>query len=307
MEDEGSFEDLGQMSSKIFMLPDKCTHCAMKKMLLKHNIQDGAREVNIVPGLHTTLISVPKLADANYITVFDKTKATIYNATTTDIRTTEPPILTAPQCDDTGLWKLPLDTQQPTENLHALFDLPSTCQTLLWYHGAAGFPTKETFTDAVQAGNYSTWPGLTVGMINRHFLDSVETAKGHLKGQRQGIQSTKQKALDKLVKMAAVTIKQEQEHSPTTTIARHHDIFCHITDLTKTIHTDQTGGFPFTSQQGNLYIMVAIHLDANYFFNEPMKNRTEGEMMATYQRIIDRILPNTGLKCISHKKSQDNM
>ena len=59
VEDEGSFEDSRQMSSKTFMLPDKCTYRATKKMLLKYNIQEGAREVNIVPGLHTTLISVP--------------------------------------------------------------------------------------------------------------------------------------------------------------------------------------------------------------------------------------------------------
>ena len=289
-EDEYSFEDTGQMSNKTFMLPDKRTHSATKKMLLKHNIRDAAREINIVPGLHTTLISVPKLADANYITVFDKTTATIYDATTTKVRATEPPVLTAPRCHDTGLWKLPLDpATQQTENLHALFDLPSTRQTLLWYHAAAGFPTKETFIDAVRAGNYSTWPGLTVGMINRHFPDSVETAKGHLKGQRQGIRSTKQKTLNQRVETKAVTLNQDDGDSPPPAITRHHDIFCQLADLSDTIHTDQTGGFPFMSQRGNRYIMVAIHLDANYIFNEPMKNRTEGEITAAYQRIIHRM------------------
>jgi hypothetical protein len=49
VEDKGSFHAMGQMSSKIFMLPDKRTHCATKKMLLKYNVRAGAREVNIVP------------------------------------------------------------------------------------------------------------------------------------------------------------------------------------------------------------------------------------------------------------------
>jgi hypothetical protein len=31
-----------------------------------------AREMNIVPGLHSTPVSVPKLADAGYTTVFSK-------------------------------------------------------------------------------------------------------------------------------------------------------------------------------------------------------------------------------------------
>ena len=103
-EDEGQFDDSGQMSSKTFMLPDKRTHRATKKMLLKHRLREGAREINIVPGLHTTLISVPKLADANYVTIFDKNEAKIYDATITNISTTQPPVLTAPRCNDTGLW-----------------------------------------------------------------------------------------------------------------------------------------------------------------------------------------------------------
>jgi hypothetical protein len=35
--------------------------------------------------------------------------------------------------------------------------------------------------------------------------------------------------------------------------------------------------------------MVAVHLDANYIFNKPMKNRTEEEMMVAYQRIVNRM------------------
>jgi hypothetical protein len=35
--------------------------------------------------------------------------------------------------------------------------------------------------------------------------------------------------------------------------------------------------------------MVAIHLDAIYIFAEPMKNRTEGEMIRAYQKIINRM------------------
>jgi len=66
-------------------------------------------------------------------------------------------------------------------------------------------------------------------------------------------------------------------------------MFVQVVDLTDEIHTDQTGAFPHTSQRGNRYIMVAIHLDANYIFAEPMKNRTEGEMIRVYQKIINRM------------------
>lgn len=258
-------------------------------MLLRQPLREGAREINIVPGLHSTLMGIPKLADSDYITVFNKSKATIYDVTTTAITADNPPILDAPRCQATGLWKLPLEPPQPTDNINAIFDLPSTRQTLMWYHAVAGFPPKETFINAVRAGHYLTWPGLTVNMVHCHFPDSIKTAKGHLKGQRQGILSTKQWVMQSLVDTALAHIKQEQDDSPPTPVERHNDIFLHVKDLSETIHTNQTGGFPFLSQCGNGYIMVAIHLDANYIFVEPMKNRTEGEMIRAYQKMINQM------------------
>ncbi len=35
--------------------------------------------------------------------------------------------------------------------------------------------------------------------------------------------------------------------------------------------------------------MVAIHLNENYIFAKPMKNRTEGEMVRAYQKLINRM------------------
>jgi hypothetical protein len=262
VDDEEYFDDTGQKSSKIFMLPNKQQHKATKKMHLWQPLRESAREMNIVPGLQSTLMSVPKLADANYTTVFKKGKATIYGALTTTIMADQPLILDAPRCKLMGLWELPLEPLQTTssntrsavtqpETINVIFDLPSARQTLLWYHVAVGFPTKETFSDVVRAGNYSTWPGLTAKIIHRHFPDSDKTIRGHLKGQRQGICSTKQKALDKLVKMAATSQHLATLKAP---IVKHSDIFVCIKDLSDTIHSDQTGGFPYTSQRGNHYI-----------------------------------------------------
>jgi hypothetical protein len=176
---------------------------------------------------------------------------------------------------------------------NAIFDLPNSRQSLMYFHAAAGFPTKESFTDAVRAGNYATWPGLTTTLISKHFPDSDETQKGHMKGQRKGVRSTKVKP--------AVEIKIEpgQEDSPPKLVAirKLNDIFIKIYELAETIHTDQTGAFPVTSQRGYRYIMVGIHIDANYIFCETMKNRTEGEMIKAYQKMVDRmLLSGLGLK-----------
>jgi hypothetical protein len=135
-EDEESFVDTGEASTKTFMFPDKRTNKATKRMLTKHNLCPAAREMNIVPSLHSTLISVPKLVDAGYTTVFSKAGAMIYDDYTTKITASNPPILDADRCDSTGLWKLPLDdkiketsTNSPTnEAINAIFDLPSARQ-----------------------------------------------------------------------------------------------------------------------------------------------------------------------------------
>jgi hypothetical protein len=110
-EDKEAFEDTGELSRKMFMFPDKQTNKATKKMLLKHKLCLAAREMNIVPALHSTLVSVPKLADAGNTTVFSKTGAAIYDDNTTTITTNKPPVLDANRCNTTSARGLP--RQQP--------------------------------------------------------------------------------------------------------------------------------------------------------------------------------------------------
>jgi hypothetical protein len=35
--------------------------------------------------------------------------------------------------------------------------------------------------------------------------------------------------------------------------------------------------------------MVGIHIDVNYIFCELLNNRTEGEMITAYQKMVDRM------------------
>jgi hypothetical protein len=268
-------------------------------MLLKHNLREGAREMNVVPGLHSTLVSIPKMANADHIAGFDKSNATIYDATTTPIISLADPVVIAPRCKTMGLWKLDLDagthdTRDKTyvwatnETVNAIFDLPNNRQTMLYYHASAGFPTKESFLDALRAGNYATWPGLTTALISKHFFDSDKMQKGHMKGQCQGVRSTKGKALEHIVRREQhIKIEPGAEDSPKAQIKQHDNIFIWIVDLGNTIHLDQTGAFPFTSQQGNRYIMEVIHVNANYIFCKPMRNKTGGEMIAACQKILN--------------------
>ncbi len=84
-----------------------------------------------------------------------------------------------------------------------------------------------------------------------------------------------------MIEVEEARIKIKGESSPFRPLppTKLNDIFVHVEDLNEEIHTNQTGAFPHTSQCGNRYIVVAVHLDANFIFTKPMKNRMEGEMI----------------------------
>jgi hypothetical protein len=111
----------------------------------------------------------------------------------------------------------------------------------------------------------------------------------------------KAKTLDHLVESEKlVKIKMEPGTEEILPAKHHNDIFVRVKDLAKSIHSNQTGPFLYTSQQGNRYIMIAIHLDANYIFCKPMKNRSEDEMIEACQKIINKIKA-AGLGLKSHR------
>ncbi len=255
--DMDCFHDTGLPSNKVFMLPDKSKIKAMNTMQLKHKLQAGAGKMNIIPNLHSKLISVPKMADHGYIAVFDKNEARIYDGTTTTITASEEPIIVALRCEDTGLWKMELDLDfeilgrehseqfvAGVDEANAIFNLPNTRQSLMYFHAAAGFPVKETFLDAVRAGNYATWPGLTTTLIAKHFPDSDKTQKGRMKGQRKGVRSTRVKPAYE------IKIEPGTEDPPPkfVGIKKMDDIFVKIYKLAGEIHMDQTGAFLVTLQ-----------------------------------------------------------
>jgi hypothetical protein len=55
-----------------------------------------------------------------------------------------------------------------------------------------------------------------------------------------------------MAKKQHIKIEPGTENAPQSHIKRHDNIFIKIVDLANTIHCDQTGTFPFTSQCGNM-------------------------------------------------------
>ena len=82
------------------------------------------------------------------------------------------------------------------------------------------------------------------------------------------------------------------------------DVYVKIWDTQEKVYTDQTGRLPWQSYKGNRYVMVLVEVNANYIDAEPMKNRTEQEMIRAYQALLERI-KSTGV-CNPKKHIMDN-
>ena len=99
--------------------------------------------MNAVPGVHSSLISACKFADADYITILGKNGLKIYDGQTTKITLSEEAVLSGYR-DANGLWRIPLKKAVTNENTDTLvvhrpmpqeaiahvFELPSTKKKL---------------------------------------------------------------------------------------------------------------------------------------------------------------------------------
>ena len=80
------------------------------------------------------------------------------------------------------------------ESINSVYELPNLQQVVRWYHAAAGYPTKQTWLKAIDAGFFATWPLLTAKAVKRHYPDTETTSKGHMKRVKSGVRSTKEQA-----------------------------------------------------------------------------------------------------------------
>ena len=86
---------------------------------------------------------------------------------------------------------------------------------------------------------------------------------GPIKGIQQGLRPTKKKGQEPFAEL-------EKELSA---LKKEYDMYTTIIDLKETMYTDQTGKFPYLSSQGNRYVMVGVHVDATYIFQERIKTK----------------------------------
>ena len=210
----------GEASNKQVAMPTGHTAATSEKALIPNkNLNEKARQCDLLPELQdNSLVSVCKLADAGYTTVFHAGEGgvTVHWHKDVYVQVKKPAILQGWRDEESGLWRVPIkegitkencknqntDTlliqrPMPSEACQNVYELPSTEKVITYLHAALGFPTKATMLKAIRKKWLVGWPGLTVESVNAHFPESDVTQKGHMRQQRQGIRSTQQNEREK--------------------------------------------------------------------------------------------------------------
>lgn len=197
------------------------------------------------------------------------------------------------RCPQTNLWKIPLNFDSKAEmykiyNAHAqnkiagnitfqlnsIYDCKNTNQLIQFYHACLFSPVSSTWIDAITAGYFQGWPGLTTALIHKHITNEEAIIMGHMQQIRKGTRSTKPTQNDLMV-----------QHPQIGDNSQTHFIFMTVVEMDGKIATDQTGQFPQTSSMGSKYIMVAYIVHCNAIIAKPLKSRSEGEMLHAYNKL----------------------
>ena len=155
-------------------------------------------------------------------------------------------------------------------------DLPTIPALVGFYHACLGFPVKQTWLDAIKAGNFESFEGLTYSNAARYCPDADETILGHLAQQRQNLRSTKPKTA------------KAHPPPPTDTNTPTNDMYIRIEPISK-LYTDDTGRFPIKARSGNQYVMIAHHAQGNLILQQAFKTRSDKHRISAYNAIMTRL------------------
>jgi hypothetical protein len=214
-----------------------------------------------------SLLSTVKFAEAGYITVLDKEEVNIYDTQNTTLKVSKGAILRGWFDKTANLWRIPLipgilnnntDTvlvnKQPTEFLpgrtpiieaiNNVYELKTQPELVRYLHACAGLPTKPSWIKAIKNGQYSSWPGLTVNAVAKHFPKSEETMKGHGQKTKSGLWSTKAHAESEPDFDGVENATTNQTHS----LTKQKELVLMVFDLSdeaqRLMYSNQTGKFP---------------------------------------------------------------
>jgi hypothetical protein len=172
---------------------------------------------------------------------------------------------------------------------HSVFECSNKRDLFRFLHAAAFSPVPNTWLKSIRAGDFATWPGLTKDLVRKHSPKEIATVKGHLSQRRKNLRST-----TTTVVMPVTELNEPGDATPTPTNIKTHQVFAALVDVGK-VYSNLTGRFPIQSSRGHQYILTLYDYDSNTISTEPIKNRTDNEMIRAHTALHQQLL-NAGLK-----------
>ena len=123
------------------------------------------------------------------------------------------------------------------------YNLPSVDALVRYFHAAAGFPVCDTWLKATKAGNFKSWPGLTLQNASKYCPSTIETLKGHMNQTQQHVRSTKPKTPKTPTPSPSLSVSSQTEKPS-------NELHICIENISK-LYTNDTGRFPVRSRAGN--------------------------------------------------------
>ena len=254
------------------MLPDMTTINATQQGSLHiPMLSPRAKQAHVLPKLKSaSLLSLGQLCDDDCEITLTKHDISV--------KKNEKTILHGQRNQTDGLWDIKF-TKNPLQANVIIRKNMLKKDLITFLHGACFSPCPTTFTKAIKNGNFITWPGLTPELVTKFLPTSVATVRGHLKQERQHLQSTRIKA----------TQDNDDSHFPPSDEpnVKTNDVIYAILDYNKSgkAYGDLTGKFPVISSRGTQYFLVSYHYDANAIYAICLKNRTANEITKAYMTL----------------------
>ena len=148
-----------------------------------------------------------------------------------------------------------------------------------------GAPPIKPWLAAIDKGWFTSWPGLTAGLVRKHCSDKPQTTYGHMQLQRQHVDSTK--TADDCEHVGEEGIKDEpqedsespEERKERLRSERHYVEACLIGGMTNMVAMDIAGWHPVASNGGHEHIFVLLDTDTNHICLQAMKSRKSSDIV----------------------------
>ena len=150
-------------------------------------------------------------------------------------------------------------------------------------HQSLFSPRPSTLKKAIKKGFLTSFPGLTENLVDKHLEPSVATESGHLRQEKQHLQSTSNHLSD-------------TDFFPPREDKTKDVIFAITTYKDKDLAAaDLTGRFPYRSSRGHQYVMVMYHWDTNVIWGHPFKKRTASDIVSAWT-VLNSLFSSKGYK-----------